>query len=123
MSTLTITGSEMTSDTTRHTAELVKLPSPLTGYSWQVTWLPGQHLTRDEAITAMTIAEFVITHRSALADVLSPAWSHLAAWADEIGITPERALALVSRSPEDIQDGTVASDSSDMRAIPGWPSD
>lgn len=100
---LAITESAMTSNQTRHKAELVKLPSPLTGYSWQVTWLPDWHLTRDQAITAMTIAEFAITRRGALGDVLSPAWSHLAAWADEIGITPERALALASVPPEDIE--------------------
>lgn len=100
---LTITDTEMISDTTRHKAGLVKLPSPLTGYSWQVTWLPGRHLTRDQAITAMTIAEFAVTDRGALGDVLSPAWSHLAAWSDEIGITPERALAMVSVPPEDVE--------------------
>jgi len=103
-----ITDTEMTSDQTRHTAELVKLPSPLTGYSWQVTWLPGQHLTRNQAVTAMTIAEFAITHRGAPGDVLNPAWSHLAAWADELGITPERALALASVSLEDHAAGGAA---------------
>jgi hypothetical protein len=106
MSKLTITGTEMLSDTTRHTAALVKLPSPLTGYSWQVTWLPGRHLTRDGAITAMTIAEVVASH-DLIGDPLHVGhhlWVQLDAWAHELGLSGPRALALASMSPEDIAD-------------------
>jgi hypothetical protein len=103
-----ITDTEMASDQTRHTARAWPVPDEPT--LWSVTWLPGRALTRDQAVTAMTIAEFAITHRGALGDVLSPAWSHLAAWADKIGITPERALALASASPEDhAADGAAVS--------------
>jgi hypothetical protein len=99
----------MTSTETRHTAQLVKLPSPLTGYSWQVTWLPGQHLTRDQAITAMTIAETVATtdlavefnHRSPEG---SKVWGHIDNWASELGITGPHAVAEASLSPEDFTD-------------------
>jgi hypothetical protein len=100
MSKLTITDSEMTSDTTRHKAELVKLPSPLTGYSWQVTWLPGRHLTRDEAITAMTITEMLIERAHVLADPASKLWWHVDGWAEELGLSRADAVALASVPPE-----------------------
>lgn len=109
MSTLTITDAAMTSDTTRHTAELVKLPSPLTGYSWQVTWLPGQHLTRDQAITALTIAEAVagidFTPEFNRSPIGRAMWGHIDSWAEELGLPGSNAVAFASMSPEDIQDG------------------
>lgn len=101
-----ITDTEMTSDQTRHTAELVKLPSPLTGYSWQVTWLPGQHLTRDQAITAMTIAETIGAH-DMIGDPLHAGhrlWPHVNGWAAELGLTAACAVAEASMSPEDHAD-------------------
>jgi hypothetical protein len=105
MSKLTITDTGMTSDTTRHTAELVKLPSPLTGYSWQVTWLPGRHLTRDQAITAMTIAEVIGGHDLLGAPLHAghKLWAYLDGWASELGITGPRALVLATMPPEDIK--------------------
>lgn len=105
MSTLKITDTKMTSDTTGHVAELVKLPSPLTGYSWQVTWLPGQHLTRNQAITAMTLAEMLIERAHVLADPASKLWWHVDAWAQELGLSRADAVAMASVSPEDVQDG------------------
>lgn len=96
-----ISDTEMTSDLTRHTAELVKLPSPLTGYSWQVTWLPGQHLNRNQAITAMTIAEVARTHADDLADNGSRWWLHIDGWAAELGITGPHAVAEASLPSED----------------------
>lgn len=102
---LTISDTEMASDATRHTAKLVKLPQPLTGYSWQVTWLPGQHLSRNEAITAMTIAETVAAHEfkpvGADPGDVDPIWRHIDQWAAELGITGPHAVAEASLSPED----------------------
>lgn len=113
MSTLTITEDEMTSDTTKHTAELVKLPSPLTGYSWQVTWLPGRHLSRNEAITAMTIAEAVagidFTPEFNRSPVGLAMWSQIDGWAAELGLPGPNAVAFASMAPEDIQDGRPVS--------------
>jgi hypothetical protein len=109
MSTLTISDTDMTSDQTRHTAKLVKLPSPLTGYSWQVTWLPGQHLTRDQAITALTIAEMVIERAHILADPESKLWWHMDGWAEELRLSRADAVAMASMPPEDIQNGQVTS--------------
>lgn len=100
MSRLTITDTDIVSDTTRHTAKLVKLPSPLTGYSWQVTWLPGRHLARDQAITAMTIAEMLIERSHVLADPASKLWWHMDGWAEELGLSRADAVALASAPPE-----------------------
>jgi hypothetical protein len=103
MARLQIDETQMTSDTTPHSAALVELPPPLTGYSWQVTWLPGRHLDRDEAITAMTIAETVAEHDMARnpleADIR--AWGCVCAWAEELGLTGAVAVFKVgSESPE-----------------------
>lgn len=92
--TTKISDTEMTSDQTRHTAKLVKLPSPLTGYSWQVTSLPGRHLTRDQAITAMTIAEMTMAEST---DAVLP---HVAGWAAELGLSDVDAIAMASPAPE-----------------------
>jgi hypothetical protein len=96
--TTTISDTEMTSDGTRHKAELVKLPSPLTGYSWQVTWLPGRHLTRDQAITAMTIAESVDAALDPCA--AGRVWPHVEGWAAELGLSDVDAIAMASLAPE-----------------------
>ena len=55
-----ITGTEMSSDVTPHTA--TAWPVPGEPALWPVTWLPGRALTRDQAITAMTIARTVAAH-------------------------------------------------------------
>ena len=53
--TLTIDDTTMTSDQTAHTAR--QAPSR---NGWEVSWLPGQVLDRNTAITAMILAD---THR------------------------------------------------------------
>lgn len=97
--TTKISDTEMTSDQTRHTAKLVKLPSPLTGYSWQVTSLPGRHLTRDQAITAMTIAEMTIAEMT-MAESTDAVLPHVAGWAAELGLSDVDAIAMASPAPE-----------------------
>ncbi len=52
MSGITITDTSMTSPATPHTAMA-------TGRGWEVSWLPGRMLTRDQATTAMVIANLV----------------------------------------------------------------
>jgi hypothetical protein len=50
---LTINDDSMTSDRTGHTAR----PVPGHRHAWVVSWLPGHHLDRNSAITAMVIAD------------------------------------------------------------------
>ena len=50
--TLTIDDTAMSSDRTAHTARYVPDRN-----GWEVSWLPGQTLDRNTAITAMTLAD------------------------------------------------------------------
>ena len=88
--TLTITDTAMTSDHTAHTAR--QAPG---GQGWEVSWLPGQVLDRNAAITAITLAETVGPdlqegHRL---------WPHIQGWAGELGLTAPDAIARVSEPP------------------------
>ena len=51
--TLTINDTTMTSDQTAHTAR----QAPGSQHLWEVSWLPGQALDRNSAITAMILAD------------------------------------------------------------------
>jgi hypothetical protein len=88
---LTITDAAMTSDQTAHTAR--QAPG---GNGWEVSWLPGQILDRNTAITAMTLAETTADpdlhegHRL---------WPHIQGWAGELGLTAPDAIARASQPP------------------------
>lgn len=86
-----ITDTEMSSTATRHTAQAV-------AGGWAVTWLPGRVLTRNGAITAMTIAE----HVDAALDPFSETgvWPHIDGWAAELGLSGTDAVAEASLGPE-----------------------
>ena len=78
----TITDTEMISNCTTHTAR--REPD-----EWTVSWLPGTRLTRNQAISAMTLAEV------AAAGDLSPEhdlWQHVQGWAAELDLTAEQAV-------------------------------
>jgi len=89
-----ISGTEMTSDLTRHTARAAD------GGGWTVSWLPGRTLTHSQAVTAMTIAEAVVEHAGDLADNGSAWWLHIDGLAAGLGITGPCAVAEASLSPE-----------------------
>lgn len=90
MSGITITDTTMTSPATPHTATA-------TGGGWQVSWLPGRTLDRNQAITAMTIADMVGGTGVPRAD--NPIWLHLDGWAAELGLTAPTAVARVAEPP------------------------
>jgi hypothetical protein len=83
----------MSSSRSRHTARI----TPGSQYAWEVSWLPGRHLNRDEAITAMVIADTTANgevhpgHRS---------WPHVQGWADELGMTGPQVLERVAGPPQ-----------------------
>jgi hypothetical protein len=86
---LTITDTAMRSNRTSHAADA--RPGPDNTTLWSVTWMPGHDLTFNQAITAMTIAEVIgMTNNVELLH-------HIEGWADELGLTAERALELASR--------------------------
>ena len=90
--TLTINDTAMTSDQTPHTAR----QAPGRQHAWEVSWLPGQLLDRNTAITAMiladTAAEPDLHHGHRL-------WPHIQGWAAELGLTAPDAIAGLAAAP------------------------
>jgi len=89
--TLTITDATMTSDQTLHTAR--QAPSR---DGWEVSWLPGQTLDRNTAITAMILADTAAeqdlheNHRL---------WPFIQSWAAELGLTGSEAFTQAAQPP------------------------
>jgi hypothetical protein len=87
---LTIGDATMTSDQSPHTAQQV----PGHRHGWEVSWLPGQVLDRDTAITAMTLADIAATgdirpeHRL---------WPAVQSWSAEVGLTAPDAISQASQ--------------------------
>ncbi|MGH3224750.1 MAG: hypothetical protein ACRDPY_39745 [Streptosporangiaceae bacterium] len=92
--TLTITDTAMTSDQNAHAAR----PARGRQNGWEVSWLPGQILDRNTAITAMTLADIATEpdlhegHRL---------WPHIRGWAEELGLTAPDAIARAAQPPGD----------------------
>jgi len=94
--TLTISDTTITSDHTFHTARL----APGRQHEWEVSWLPGQNLDRNTAITAMLLAD--IAGRGDLPEG-HRLWPHIQGWAAELGLTAPQAIAAASQPPDGIQ--------------------
>ena len=83
--TLTINDTTMTSDQTTHVTR--QAPGPQHG--WEVSWLPGQILDRNTAITAMTLADLASEpglhegHRL---------WPAVQSWSAELGLSGADAI-------------------------------
>ncbi len=92
--TLTINDTTMTSDQTAHTARHAPGRN-----GWEVSWLPGQTLDRNSAITAMILAD-----TAAETDLHEDhrLWPHIQGWAAELGLTGPEAVAVASQPPSDI---------------------
>jgi hypothetical protein len=60
-------------------------PTTATGGGWEVSWLPGRTLNRNQAITAMTIADMIGGRGVPRAD--NSIWMHLDGWAAELSLT------------------------------------
>src|SRR5690242_2850152 len=91
---LTIGDDIMPSDQSPHTAR----QAPGHRHGWEVTWLPGQVLDRDTAITAMILADIAATgdirpdHRL---------WPAVQSWSAEVGLTGPDAITRASQPPLD----------------------
>jgi hypothetical protein len=92
--TLKIDDTIMTSDQTAHTAR----HSPDRN-GWEVSWLPGQILDRNTAITAMTLADTTADRDLQKGHRL---WPHVQSWAGELGMSAPEAIARVSQPPRDL---------------------
>jgi hypothetical protein len=88
---LRISDTIMTSDQTAHTARHVPGRD-----GWEVSWLPGQILDRNTAITAMTVAA---TTGEADLHEGHRLWPFIQSWAAELGLTGPEAIARASQPP------------------------
>jgi hypothetical protein len=93
--TLTINDTTMTSDRTAHTAR----QAPGLQHEWEVSWLSGQTLDRNTAITAMVLADLVGEEHL---DEEHRLWPHIQGWAEELGLTAPDAIARATQPPGDI---------------------
>ena len=92
--TLTINDTTMTSDQSAHTARHAPDRN-----SWEVSWLPGQNLDRNSAITAMVLADITTEPDLGKGHRL---WPHIQSWAAELGLTTPDAIAKTSLPPSGI---------------------
>jgi len=95
--TVTIGDTEMTSDRSHCTAR----HSPARN-GWEVSWLPGQVLDRNTAITAITLADTAAEHD--LHDG-HPMWPFVESWAGELGLTAAEAITKTAQPPESMSTG------------------
>ena len=93
--TLTINDTTMTSDHTAHTAR----QTPGLQHQWEVSWLPGQTLDRNTAITAMTLAD--LAGEEDLHDG-HRLWPHIQSWAGELSLTAPDAITRINQPRADI---------------------
>ena len=91
--TLKIDDTTMSSDQSAHTARHAPGRN-----GWEVSWLPGQTLDRNAAITAMTLAD--ITAEQDLHEG-HRLWPHIQGWAEELGLTAPDAVTRISQPPGD----------------------
>ena len=91
--TLEINDTAMTSDQTGHTARHAPDRN-----GWEVSWLPGQTLDRNTAITAMVLADTAAERDLSEGHRL---WPHVQSWAGELGLTAPDAIARISQPPSD----------------------
>ena len=90
MGGIRITDTHMSSPDTPHTATA-------TEGGWEVSWLPGRTLDRNQATTAMVIAHTVGGRGVGLSE--DPVWPFLENWAAELGLTGPDAVARASEPP------------------------
>ena len=63
------------------------------------SWLPGQTLDRNSAITAMVLADIAAKQDLHEGHRL---WPHIQGWAEELGLTVPDAITQVSQPPSDL---------------------
>ena len=64
-----------------------------------MSWLPGQTLDRNTAITAMVLADTTTDRDLHEGHRL---WPHIQSWAEELGLTAPDAITRVSQPPGDL---------------------
>ena len=82
----------MTSDRTPHAARL----APGEEHHWEVSWLPGRRVTRNDAITAMVLAETCSPAGTRERNRMQP---FIEGWAAELGLTADQAVTRIAAMP------------------------
>lgn len=103
---LWITNDVLTSEDTRHQARLVEA-------GWELSWLPGRVLDRNQAVTGMVLAEAV----GDTPDVGSSRWPLISALASELGLSAHDVVAQVAEHDVDLllaQDESLDSAAEDV---------
>jgi hypothetical protein len=95
---LKILDDSMSSDRSPHTARLL----PGAQHTWEVSWLPCRHLNRNEAITAMVLADVTVDGDMRPGHRL---WPHVGGWAAELGMTASDALSRTADPSADPEAG------------------
>jgi hypothetical protein len=96
--TLTINDTTITSDQNPHTAR----QAPGHPQQWEVSWLPGQAMDRNTAITAMVLADLAGEEDLHEGHRL---WPHIQGWAAELGLTGPDAIAQASQPARGLDPG------------------
>jgi hypothetical protein len=91
----TIGDDRMTSTGTRHEAMVAPGVDQYEPGAWSVTWLPGVRLDRNQAITAMTLAEYVDS--GVVGSSVMRGWAFVQGWAKELDLSAEDAVDLITR--------------------------
>jgi hypothetical protein len=89
---LTILDDSICSDHSLHAARLV----PGDRHAWEVSWLPGRHMDRNSAITAMVLADLTFPGDM---DTGHRLWPHVEGWAAELALTAPEALTQIASPP------------------------
>jgi hypothetical protein len=85
---VTVTDGRMTSDATPHYAELARLA----GEGWRVSWLPDRLLSRNDATTAMVLAEYV---DAGISEPMATDWPLVDGLAAELGLSGTEVVTMV----------------------------
>ena len=95
-----LTENSMTSDRSTHTAELRPTPEADHGpATWRVSWCPDQALGRNEAITAMVLADVIGKDEPDLSDHNR---LFVGGWAAELGMSADEAVRHVRQPQKEI---------------------
>jgi hypothetical protein len=94
---MNINEGDMSSDQSHHSARLIHGEEhPWEERQWEVSWLPGRRLTRNQAITAMVLSSALSTEEIRQQDRM---WPFIQGWADELGVTADQAVTQIAGKP------------------------
>jgi hypothetical protein len=71
---------------------------------WVLSWLDDQTVSRNEAISGLMIAEYVLAAAAADRPLDAKAQAHVTGWAEELNLTFATAVRLVMAPPRPVAD-------------------